>query len=43
VVPNSEETNLPNGGNTTVADEVRIEFSELLRKAQVEGNANFLK
>jgi putative transposase len=42
VVP-SEETNLPNGGNTTMADEVRIGLQELLRKARMEHDADLLK
>ena len=39
----SEETNLPRRGRYTVADELRIGLQELLRKAHVGGDANFLK
>jgi putative transposase len=39
----SEETNLPRRRRYTVADELRIGLQELLRKAQVGSDANFLK
>lgn len=39
----SEETNQPRRRRCTVADELRIGLQELLRKAQVEGEADFLR
>jgi transposase-like protein len=33
----------PNRRHDTMADELRIGLTELLRKAQVEGDADFLK
>jgi putative transposase len=39
----SEETSLPRRRRYTVADELRIGLHELLCKAQVEGDADFLK
>ena len=38
----SEETNRPKNGDT-VADELRIGLTQLLRKAQMEHDADFLK
>jgi putative transposase len=43
VVPNSEVTKQPNMEYTTMADELRIGLKELMRKAQVEGDADFLR
>jgi hypothetical protein len=43
VVPTSEETNQPRRRQLTMADERRIGLKELLRKAQIEGDAEFLK
>ena len=43
MVPNSEVTKQPNMEYTTMADELRIGLKELLRKAQVEGDAGFLR
>jgi putative transposase len=42
VVP-SEETKQPNGEHDTMADEMRIGLAQLLRKAQMEHDADFLK
>jgi hypothetical protein len=42
VVP-SEETNLPKTEDTTMADELRMGLAGLLRKAHIEGDAEFLK
>jgi putative transposase len=42
VVPNSEETKQPKMENT-MADEMRIGLAQLLRKAQIEHDADFLK
>ena len=39
----SEETNQPRMRQLTMADELRIGLKELLRKAQIEGDAEFLK
>jgi hypothetical protein len=43
VVPNSEVTKQPNMEYTTMAHELRIGLKELLRKAQLEGDAGFLR
>ena len=43
MVPNSEVTKQPNMEYTTMADELRIGLKELLRKAQLEGDAGFLR
>jgi putative transposase len=43
VVPNSEVTKQPNMEYTTMADELRIGLKELVRKAQLEGEADFLR
>jgi Transposase, Mutator family len=42
VVP-SEETKQPNGEHNTMADEMRIGLAQLLRKAHMDHDADFLK
>ena len=42
MVPNSEVTKQPNMEYTTMADELRIGLKELLRKARMDDDADFL-